>query len=82
MYTENRSHTSRFISLTNLKCYFFRFISVFETTALFDMSVHSSFLWLLLLDLIGSLINLFIADIKVWPNFCYSYEYFFALKGS
>ena len=36
----------------------FRFISVFETTALLNLPIYSVFLWLLLLDLIGSLMRL------------------------
>ena len=35
-----------------------RLISVFETTALLNLSIYSIFLWLLLPDLIGSLIRL------------------------
>ena len=36
----------------------FRFISVFETTALLNLQIYSIFLWLLLPDLIGSLMRL------------------------
>ena len=37
----------------------FRLISVFETNALINLSIYSIFLWLLLPDLIGSLLRLF-----------------------
>ena len=37
---------------------FFRFISVFETTDLFYLPIYSIFVWLLLPDLIGSLVRL------------------------
>ena len=36
----------------------FRLISVFETTALLNIPIYSIFLWLLLPDLIGSLMRL------------------------
>ena len=36
----------------------FRLISVFEVTALLNLPVYSIFLWLLLPDLIGSLMRL------------------------
>ena len=36
----------------------FRLISVFETTALLNLPINSIFLWLLLPDLIGSLMRL------------------------
>ena len=35
-----------------------RLISVFETTALLNLPINSNFLWLLLPDLIGSLMRL------------------------
>ena len=36
----------------------FRLISVFETTALLNLPIYNIFLWLLLPDLIGSLMRL------------------------
>ena len=48
--------------LSEIKVYIyigkFLLISVFETTALFNLSINSIFLWLLLPDLIGSLMRL------------------------
>ena len=60
MYTENSKKVIRLDSFSKqIKniWVFFRHISVFETTTLLNMSVHSSFLWLLLLYLIGSLMR-------------------------
>ena len=37
----------------------FRLISVFETTVLLNLPIYSIFLWLLLPDLIGSLMSCF-----------------------
>ena len=42
-----------------------RLVSVFETTALLNLPINSNFLWLLLPDLIESLMRLFIAETKV-----------------
>ena len=63
MYTENSSTYVwiHFLNTFNIFGYIF-FILVFETTALLEMSVQTSFLWLLLPDLIGSLISLLIAN--------------------
>ena len=69
MYSENSKYIIRLVSFSKqIKniCVVFRLISVFETTALFNLPIYSIFLWLILPNLIRSLKKL-IAESPVWP---------------
>ena len=61
MYSEN-SKMVRYLDSVSKQIYniwvIFRPSSVFERTALLNLPIHSIFLWLLLPDLIGSLMML------------------------
>ena len=58
MYSENSKYIIRLDSfykqIKNI-CVVFQLISVFETTALFNLPIYSIFLWLILPNLKGSL---------------------------
>ena len=56
MYSENSKKVILLDSFSKKKIWvIFRLTSVFETTALLNFPIYFIFLWLLLLDLIGSL---------------------------
>ena len=62
MYSENSKkviHLDTFSKEIKNILVIFRLISVFETTALLNLPINSIFLWLLLPDLIGSLMRFF-----------------------
>ena len=61
MYSENSKIVIYFDSFSKLIYniwIIFQLIPVFETTTLLNLPIYSVFLWLLLLDLIGSLMRL------------------------
>ena len=60
----------------------FRLISVFEITALLHLQIYSIFLWLLLPDLIGSLMRPLQLKPRYGPSCAFLMNIFFALTGS
>ena len=84
MYTENSKIVicldSFFKQIYNIWV-IVRLISVFETTALFKLPIFRIFLWLLLPDLIGSLMRPLYLKPRYGPFSAVLLNIFLALKG-